>query len=406
MSQLQIGLISLGALIILAVLLFNWWQERNIRQEVVRRFDGPVDDVLMEELRAKSSAEPTEEFRIDPEAVLELREEIVVAEVPVLQDPVTEDSGTLDSLSDTPVNDRSLHAKAWDTEAIHLSDPEPEIIAPHKLPADVDSQIDEIAIIHLTQPCPGNIIRDALQPMPVFQKPVRWLGEDSDGVTMLLTNEQDQQMFSRVIATLQLADRSGPSNGEDLRNFHATVEELAVRIGGTLEWQEHGDPLQYARELDQFCVDVDVIIKLQLVVGGNGLVAGTKLRGVAEANGGALNEDGRFHFCDEDGRIRFMLLTLDGNPMSAESLRNAMLNGVMMSMEVPRVAHGIEAFNQMVQVGRKLETALASRMTDENQRPLGDAEIDIIRQQLKVWYSQMLARGVVPGSPTALRLFS
>jgi FtsZ-interacting cell division protein ZipA len=164
--------------------------------------------------------------------------------------------------------------------------------------------------------------------------------------------------------------------------------------------------LQYARELDQFCIDVDVMISLQLLAGSGGPFAGTKLRGVVEAGGGELKDDGQFHFADENGQTLFILGSLDRKPLDAETLRTAMLRGVLLQMDLPRIVHGAEAFNQMILVGRKLETALSSKLMDENQRLLGDPEIDKIRQQLKVLYSRMFARGIVPGSPSALRLFS
>lgn len=408
MSQLQIGLITLGALIILAVLLFNWWQERNMRRETFRRFDGPIDDVLMEELRSKPVAEPVEEFHIDTDAVLELRKEVVIVEETIVQpsgfDPAEESEP--EPAQNQAIIEEESSIVEFSPAPAPLNDPEPEIATPPRLPVDVDPQIDEIAIITPNQPCTGAAIRDALQPLPAFQKPVRWLGEDPAGNLLLLTKEQELTSFSRIFAALQLADRSGPANGEDLRNFHAKVEDLALRIGGALDWQEHGDPLQYGRELDQFCIGVDVMISLQLLAGGSGPFAGTKLRGMLEAAGGVLKEDGQFHFADERGETQFTITSLDSKPMTAETLRTAMLHGVLLLMDLPRVANGTEVFNQMVLVGRKLEAALSSKLMDENQRPLGDPEIDKIRQQLKILYSKMFARGVVPGSPSALRLFS
>lgn len=413
MSQLQIGLITLGALIILVVLLFNWWQERNIRHEMVRRFEGPIDDVLMEELHAKPANEPVEEFHIDPDAVLELHEEITVVEETLIQPPPAEPTQQ-EAAAETapapvdvpPMAEDELLADAFSSEPDDANDSETVTVLPRELPTGVDLQIDEIAIVTLNQPCSGAVIRDALQPLPAFQKPMRWLGEDADGHALPLTKEQEHTMFSRVFAALQLADRSGPVNGEDLRNFHAKVEDLAVRIGGALEWREHGDPLQYARELDQFCIGVDVMISLQLLAGGGGPFAGTKLRGVAEAGGGVLKEDGQFHFADANGETLFVLGSLDRKPLNTEVLRTAMLRGVLLQMDLPRVSNGTEVFNQMILVGRKLETALSSKLMDENQRPLGDPEIDKIRQQLKALYSGMFARGIIPGSPSALRLFS
>jgi hypothetical protein len=302
--------------------------------------------------------------------------------------------------------EKDVLANELPLEPMRLNDPEPVEPIAKELPSVVDLQIDEVAIISPNQPCSGATIRDALQPLPDFGKPVRWFGQDTGGTTYLLTKEHEQIQFTHIVGALQLADRSGAASGGDLRNFHAKVEDLAIRLGGTLEWREHGDPLKYARELDQFCIEVDVMISLQLLAGSSGPFAATKLRGLAEEGGLTLNEDGRLRLLSEFGESQFELTNLDQSALSPELLRTGMLRGVNLMMDVPRVANGVEVFNQMVILGHKLETALSARLMDENQRTLGDAEIDKIRQQLKVIYSKMFARGIIPGSPSALRLFS
>ena len=108
----------------------------------------------------------------------------------------------------------------------------------------------------------------------------------------------------------------------------------------------------------------------------------------------------------EEGESQFTLACLDRRALTPEVLRTVLLRGVMLRMDVPRVANGMEIFNQMVLFGRKLESALSSRLMDENQQPLVDAEIEKIRQQLKAIYATMHARGIAPGSMSALRLFS
>jgi FtsZ-interacting cell division protein ZipA len=419
MSQLQIGLLALGVLIILGVLLFNWWQERNLRREMVRRFEGPIDDVLMEELRRQNQPEATEEFRIDPESVVEIDEEVVIADDDVTQDreEIPVEIVTAEPAHSERVSEHAIAQEESPPEPQYPADevaPEPAIpseaepmaIASAELPPMADPQIDEIAVITPEQPCSGAVIRDALQPLPAFHKSVRWLGEDVSGASHPLTKDHEQTLFTRVVATLQLADRSGPANGEDLRNFHAKVEDLATRIEASVEWNEHGDPLQYAKELDQFCIDVDVMISLQLNAGAGASFAGTKLRGLAESAGLALKEDGQFHYLNDAGESLFALACLDRRMLTPEVLRTVLLRGIVLMMDVPRVANGTEVFNQMVQLGRKLETALSIKLMDENQHPLGDNEIEKIRHQLKAIYSKMYARGVNPGHTTALRLFS
>lgn len=421
MSQLQIGLVSLGAFIILAVLLFNWWQERKIRREMFRRFEGPIDDVLMEELLASRQAEGEEEFRIDTDDVVEIREEALVLEYSAeqVEEAPSEAVATEPELVPEPkpkqeaeipetkiAEEDVVPVDEFTPGPLRLNDPEPIAHVAAELPPLVDPHIDEIAIIALNRPCTGAAIRDALQPLPVFGKSVRWIGQDADGVWQFLTREQEQASFARIICALQLADRSGPASGEDLRNFHAKVEDISDHLGGGVEWREHGDPLQYARELDQFCIDVDVMISLQLIAGSSSPFAGTKLRGLAEAGGLTLREDGQFHCIGDDGGSRFTLACLDRRALTPEVLRTVLLRGVVLMMDVPRVSNGVEVFNQMVLLGRKLESALSSRLMDENQQPLGEAEIEKIRQQLKIIYSSMFARGIIPGSMSALRLFS
>ncbi len=415
MSQLQIGLISLGAFIILAVLLFNWWQERNIRREMVRRFEGPIDDVLMDELREAPSREAEfsidDDFRIEPAVVVE-EEEIIAAiaeeaSTPAPEpEPVEVAETAEEQLLSTAEVDEAIIADELGPEPVWISNPAAADAPPITLPLSVDPLIDEIAIVSPNRLCTGEAIREALLPLPSFQKPVRWLGREANGAFHVITKEHEQTAFTHIVCALQLADRGGPAHGEDLRNFHSKVEELTARVGGALEWREHGDPLQYARDLDQFCIEVDVMISLQLAGGGSGPFAGTKLRGVAEASGLTLQEDGQFHYLNDENASLFVLVSQDRRALTPDLLRTATLNGVVLMMDVPRVANGIEVFNLMVVLGRKLETALATKLMDENQQQLGETELDKIRQQLKVIYSKMLARGITPGSASALRLFS
>ncbi len=48
MSDLQIGLLVIGAAIVVAVLLFNWIQERRFRKQADAAFQAPVGDALMQ----------------------------------------------------------------------------------------------------------------------------------------------------------------------------------------------------------------------------------------------------------------------------------------------------------------------------------------------------------------------
>ncbi|MFU2071820.1 hypothetical protein ACLQ9R_22310, partial [Bordetella hinzii] len=47
MSDLQIGLIVLGVLLILLVLGFNWWQDRRVRRRMQEHFPASEQDPLL-----------------------------------------------------------------------------------------------------------------------------------------------------------------------------------------------------------------------------------------------------------------------------------------------------------------------------------------------------------------------
>jgi FtsZ-interacting cell division protein ZipA len=75
-------------------------------------------------------------------------------------------------------------------------------------------------------------------------------------------------------------------------------------------------------------------------------------------------------------------------------------------LDIPHVKQSAEVFSHMVQVARQMEIGLNSVLVDDNNRVLGDIQIEKIRQQLKVIQATMLVRGIVPGSDCAHRLFS
>ncbi len=425
MSDMQLYLIALGAIIIAAVILFNWWQERRLSQDAIRRFDGPVDDALMED------------FHIDRDRPVGFDEEAIMIEerfdipdeepAPLLADSLPEDIPLEDIPENTLLSELPGAAQEDLVEELPQETPEDtpplqeppsaapplrqEVAAPvasnaSDLPPGMDEQIDLIALVHFNAPLTGTALREALQPLPGFDKTTQWSGRDDSGVWHALTKDQERTQFYRMACSLQLADRSGAVSRETLRKFQLKIETVAENIGAELEWRVTGEPLSYAAELDQFCIDVDVMVGFHIVHGSNGPFAATKLRGIAEAGGMKLHEDGTFHSQSENGETSFTLVNHDQRPFTPELLRTAFIRGISFQMDVPRVRNCPEAFNQMVLLARKMESSLGGMLIDDNQQPLNTESMDKIREQLRIIYAKMVARSIIPGSPSALRLFS
>ena len=424
-SPLQLGLIALAAVFILGLLLVNWWQERSIRRDMAHRFEGPVEDVLMGRAAEQEAAaipafyepEPIPEAEFvfpesEPFAEAEQAEpeftvsEDVEAEEETIAKEIPEMKGALATVQEFEPEIKLEPTAILKEGQADINPEEIPKFAPRQAPAlpdGLDNQIDTIVIFTPDTACTGGIIRNQLN--LVINKPVRWFGL-TDETWVSLTDEHEQSSFNRIVGALQLVDRSGALHAEDWRAFQAQTERLSAAIGGSLSWSDERETLGYAQNLDQFCIEVDLMMTLHLTAGAEGAFPGTKLRGLAEAAGLVLKEDGRFHQLNDAGETLYILADSSQRPMREESLRTAILYDLVLMLDVPRVANGDNVFRQMAVFGDRLESALRARLTDSNQRPVGSAGIELIRKQIQGIYAKMRERGIAPGSPTSLRLFS
>jgi len=434
MTDLQLSLIALGALIIAGVVLFNWWQERNLRKEAADHYEPARRDVLMDDFHIDTDAllndekpEPGAPDTLDYEGESE----------PYISSHEWRDTAP-QAPEDEPVPHVDRQEYTLPEEATHYGQPDletrfaatqpipvlqhenviedvgiigSEIMAAEPtdsfdgLPDSISHQIDLTAVLYLQQPASGAALRELVPVLSGLDKPFYAYGLDAGNTWHLLTREQETTEFTRAAYSLQLADRSGPVSRETLNRFQQAVDSVGYALGAQVEWQGNPDPLNYAVELDQFCIDVDKMVGFHIVQGANGPFTGTKFRGLAEASGLVLGDNGAFQYVNENG-VLYSLVNQDNIPFTPDMLRTIVLRGISFQLDIPRVKNCAEVFNQMVLAAKQMESSLSAALVDDHQRPLGEIQIDKIRQQLKVIHSQMVARGVVPGSPIALRLFS
>lgn len=450
MSDLQLALLMLGIAIIAAVIFYNWRQERNMRLEAEERFHAPGRDVLMDDLddgpvlRTDSlpqaserdpfednadyrQALPEEDQGLQAAAYGEPPEtpqyETTQYEAPPYQEKIEpsfsdnwmddeDPEPTVRKATAQPAEVKPAREIASAASPVSSLDSKPvPVSAPQReeqvsLPEGVNQQIDLIALLYLSQPASGLTLREFLLSLADLDKPIYAYGLDADGVWQLLTREQEAIQFTRAVCNVQLADRAGPISRTTLNRFQQAVDTMGAQLAAHIEWLGSADPLRYASELDQFCMEVDKMVGFHLVQGENGPFTGTKLRGLAEAGGLILHDDGSFHHESEHSQQTFSMVNQDNNPFSVDMLRTSVIRGVMFQLDIPRVKNCQEVFNHMVLMARQMESSLSARLVDDNQRPLGDTQIEKIRQQLKVIHAKMVTRGIVPGSDNALRLFS
>ncbi len=130
------------------------------------------------------------------------------------------------------------------------------------------------------------------------------------------------------------------------------------------------------------------------------------MRGLAEAAGFRLGGQGAFIYPDAHGNARFTLENQEQPVFSTESLRALSTHGVTLLLDVPRLADGVAAFDQMVGIGRSLAASLGGTLVDDNRAEVTAQGLEQIRNQLRSIYAAMEAAGIARRQPLALRLFA
>jgi FtsZ-interacting cell division protein ZipA len=429
MTELQMGLIGLGAVAVVGVLAYNKWQERQHRKVAERVFGQQHEDVLLQQTPGIGNAPRIEPSHYAEQAQGGLRSEpmFVHDDEPALhQEPrfSTEPGFASDEEEDftpspepapLPVEEVAMVAASFPAVSASaalvppslfqtLSDELPDVPIPAILISD---RVDFIVAMELVEPVSAAqfqlVDREALAQLG---KPVLWIGFNETSGSWERIVDDALHGYRRLRFALQLADRRGPLAGADLSRFCTTVRDIADELMAVADMPSSHAVLDRAIALDRFCADVDLQISVNVVSRGTPF-PGTKIRALAEAAGMVLTPSGTYLSIDDKGRAQFALHNAETTPFSAETLRGIATQGLTFLFDVPRIAQGDGVFRRMQAIARQFAEVLQGTLVDDNRQPLADAQLDQIRQQYVVKaQSDMAAQGIPAGGPLALRLFA
>ena len=234
----------------------------------------------------------------------------------------------------------------------------------------------------------------------------RCAGRAAPGSPWVLLHAATPGEFVELAACLLLADRNGAASHAQLDTFVRVMSELAPMLPAALSVPDVAAETDRAEALDRLCADVDVQIGLTVLKAEPASIAGTRLRGVAEAAGFRLAPGGRFEFPQEDtGAILYTLQNVRNEPFTVDTLRASATNGVVLVLDVPRVADPLRAFDQMKLTAKRIAHTLDGDLVDDNRRSLDDAALAAIRQQVQIAADALRSCRIDPGSPRAQALF-
>jgi FtsZ-interacting cell division protein ZipA len=356
MSDFQLSLVLIGALVIIGVFAFNKWQEYRAKRSTDQTFKSAHRDVLIGgENGSRGNPGSGEDLRIEPGL----------------------------APRSTASNPRGAD------EAAHFPLPDPRVDYVIELAAE-----EPVKAASLYERW-GNIEHR-------FSRRASLSGW-TDRQWKRLPGDASCREFQ---AALQLVSRQGVVSEAEVLEFRSGVETLASRLQLAVTAPEMRDALDAARVLDKMCAEADIQVAFHVVAQPGAAFTGTKVRAAAEASGFTLDSEGRFRLSDENGRELYSLSDRSGARFSTALMKDTAPQALTLTMDVPRAPETQKTFDAMVRFGRNLANLLGGGLVDDNNQPLDERAVSTINTQLTVVRRNLEAHGIAPGSPLALRLFS
>jgi hypothetical protein len=367
MSDLQLSLLLLGALVIGGVYLFNRVQERRYRTQAEEVFRRDHPDVLLDGREAPPSAVQDAASTSDEALPLTRTKRVPSEQI--------EPSLRLDPVApSTPLDKRIHYVAALRAEA--------------------------------GAPVPAAGLMAAVQQFPFTSKPARWQGKNlTDGAWEDIASGSERA-YHQLQAGVQLANRGGALAPNELEGFIGMVKNVAASLKLQPELPDKDAALRHAEALDAFCAQVDVVMDYHVAAKDGAPLAATKIRALAEAEGLTLRPDGAFVARNEHGEDLFTLSNREPRPFVLDKIGGITTHSVVFSLDVPRVKDVIKALSRMTTAAQHFAHGVGGIVVDERRREVKDTQIQQIRNQLQDIVNTMAKQQIPAGSALAQQLFA
>ncbi len=345
MSEFQIGLLVLGALVLLAVLLQSLW---SARANAPRQAHGDVPE---------------------PEGS------------PAFTEPVFDDTGF------TNLN---------------------KALAAPRRPA-IDDLIDAVAAVNLDPMVSAVSGDAAVAAFPgswrVGSKPFLIEGFNADAQEWETPVAGARYMAFQT--AVQLANRAGALNDIEYSEFVVKTQAFADAVNGTPEFREMRDEVARARELDHFASEHDAQLGLNLRASHAAWSPGYVSQVAAQYGFVPGQLPGRMVLAAPvDGLPPLLSLTFDSQAALAEDPAQSAIYELVLHLDVPQVDRAELPFDRMCQAAQGMAQTMDGVVTDDNDQALPYQALDTISQELQRLYDRLEQRDFAAGSALARRLFS
>lgn len=361
MSALQLGLLVIGAVVILAVVAYNQWVARR---HLPKRSRLAPESAVTEPAAEPLLTEPGLTERLEPT---------------LGEDPVT---ATAQDGGDAPA---------------------PPVVS---RTACLTPTLDALVPLVLEQVVSGDAVLMALPgTRRVGSKP--FFVEGQNATTGEWETPRSGQRYTALQAGVQLANRMGPLNEIEFSEFVVKVQAFADAMAATADFPDMMQEVARARELDQFAgvhdAQLAFTLRARRAAWSPGYLAqhAAAVGFVAGALPGRMVLPGAL-----PGGAPVLVLQYETQAALAEDPEQTILRDCLLMLDVPHVARQERPFVRL----REAATALAGRMegvvTDASGQLLGTDQMDRIGADLEQLYDALEARELPAGSALTRRLFS
>ncbi len=398
MNTLQISLIILAVVVVSGLRIYHWRQERKFHKQWMTSFGRPAQSMVV-------AQDPVDEEAWGEPVLIESPEaRLPAVEIPF--NPLPAEPYLADEPPPITIIAQEQAPSSLPLTEITEIDDEDEDLAQALPLAPLDPLLEYGIAMYTLDPITSTAFTALIESPRDGNPSIRWLGYTAEQDKWVDISPWRNQSFTDVMVVLQLADRQGAMSETFIKALINSLEQLAARFRGIVRSEELSPALQRAAQLDRFCIDVDVLIGLNIVGNDGQIFNGATINELAHKAGMTLDATGVFYRRNEHGDILYTLCNQEEIPFSLGHMDALRTHGVTLLFEVPRVDNGVAIFTEMTQLGMHMAQTLGGRLVDDNIRPLSPAGIDKIKAQLFNIYQTMETFEVPAGGQRALRLFN
>ncbi|MEY5100556.1 MAG: hypothetical protein RJA36_3275 [Pseudomonadota bacterium] len=367
MTDLQIGLMAIGATVLGAVLAYNRWT--TWRSEP-RRSHPPADSAS-----AAAPGDGAPAFDADDRV-----------------EPV------LDGFALAP-----HHADVGDPLPAHAAE---RVASATERRALLDPLIDVHVTLTLDHPVTGEAVLAAMpRSRRIGSKP--FYVEGLSAATHAWEQPRPGQHYTSLQAGVQLANRTGALNEIEFSEFIAKTQALADQMAAAVDFPDMMAEVARARELDQFASEHDAQLVFKVKASRAAWSAGYLVQHAGEAGfvPGAI--PGRLVLPASDPAAGPVLaLQFETQAALADDPEQSALLEFDLLLDVPQVARSEQPYQKLREAAHALAQLMEGRVTDERGYALSAETLDQVGEDLEDLYDQLEARDLAAGSLLARRLFS